>query len=126
MKKYLLGMLAIVLAIGFSAFTKAPVFADTKVFTLDSGISLTNSTAIADPTNWTYQGNSLALLCPSSSDLACSFAVDPSKVDGSNELQNVTINVVNGIEINQVQYYKVGSVTGSGSYSSSQIANRAN
>jgi hypothetical protein len=53
MKKYLLGLSAIVLAIAFSAFTRPTTFANEKFFKLRSAINLTEA-YVENIANWQY------------------------------------------------------------------------
>lgn len=71
MKKYLLGFSAIVLAIGFSAFTKPvkPAFA-THFFKFMGDPTI--SSQVLDLTKYTEENPST---CPSSTEIACSITV---------------------------------------------------
>jgi len=55
MKKYLFGLFALVLAIGFSAFTKpAKSFDDMYLFRLNVSPDITSSGVVTDPTKWDF------------------------------------------------------------------------
>ena len=123
MKKHLLGLFAIAMAIGFSAFTKIQTQSrssdsDTELF-LFSGCP-TISSEVANLSKWTYQ--SFGELCSSDFDeKACSFMVNPIFVDVNHRLQYVNITPGCGAYTG-CQFYNVVSVTAIG-YSSSKIGN---
>jgi len=80
MKKYLFGMLALVLAVGFSAFT-TPKKATTKHFVFKIAQANTSSASgVQTLTNWDYQGElnvDYFLSCDDAQrDQACELIVD--------------------------------------------------
>jgi len=82
MKKYLLGLFAVVLALGFSAFTISTKTTDTFYYfaTNDEG------TAFADPD--TYVVPQTSHLCQGNFDVYCSVQIPDSKIEfgtGSDE-----------------------------------------
>ena len=110
MKKYLFGILAIALAIGFSAFTK-PVkgtFTDV-IFTGNTA----SQTSVEDESLW-QEGTPFN--CDGTDDRACTINVDVNSLTGSSprilnsSLVTITANV--GGDAGQ---YKVASLAGTGS-----------
>ena len=85
MKRYILGILAVVIAIGTSAFTipKKPV--DMYVFqfngSVSGGYTVANEENEAN-TNWQYQGKNLSL-CGGQNEKACRVAVIDTYVDNA-------------------------------------------
>ena len=71
MKKYLLGFTAIVLAIGFSAFTNSSKSFTDRTFKLKLSVDKTSASAIQDVTNWDFAGFS----CGSGTDIPCTITV---------------------------------------------------
>jgi hypothetical protein len=123
MKKYLLGMTAIVLAIGFSAFTKPAA----KPFDL-LGFKISASDAavsgrVADNTKWVLQ--SPALDCAGQdNEIACMIFVDAQftkDVSGVTKLRTstdgspyVTITQANGDNFSTEHKYIVSQITNTG------------
>jgi hypothetical protein len=70
MKNYFFGFAAIILAIAFSAFTKAPTASYT--FKLKNGVDLTSESAIANKANWEES----AISCSGGADIPCTITVD--------------------------------------------------
>jgi len=87
MKKYLLGLFAVILAIGFSAFTKPTKKASSTDFfyAINSGVDLTDETAVENTSNWTSVLDETG--CGASTK-ACKFRSDQSS------LSNITIDAV--------------------------------
>jgi hypothetical protein len=87
MKKYSIGLAAIVFAIAFSAFTKAPNFVNYK-FELKPGVDLTSEAAVELKTNWQES----ALTC-SGSQVPCTIEVAEAftHMDGQLRVLNTTV-----------------------------------
>jgi hypothetical protein len=126
MKKYLFGMLAIVLAITFSAFKKAAPETLAYVFTLQSspistGVILANDGDFF--TNWEKTGTAVTACDISAEEKACSIVVDAkyTTTSGSDILLNFSdpddsnptkaafpMSATTGLN-NGTQYYKVNT-----------------
>jgi hypothetical protein len=105
MKKYLFGMLAIALAVGFSAFTK-PAKENSKFatyyFEFIGTPSVASDLETETSTYWRYLGTSNSVSCPTpDQDKVCVIRVDEDHIDGTN-LQNVTIIAANGASGNKI------------------------
>lgn len=100
MKKYLFGLFAVALAIGFSSFKvdKTP-FAKVVYYQLTTFADAD----VQDNANWTTTSKT----CPSGSDKACEFTVPDNQVTSGGVLQNTTIST--GSNITDV--YFVSSAT---------------
>jgi hypothetical protein len=85
MKKYFLGIVAVVLAIGFSAFKAIKFDPVTFVYTG----STTTLSELSDPTKW-VDGGSASFTCGGVDDISCSFQADAShKEPGQNYLNHL-------------------------------------
>ena len=116
MKKYLLGLSAIVLAIAFSAFTTKPV-ANERIFRLQSGVSKTSESAVQNVANWERIDPSIASCTsvPLQEDQVCEIVVSDvfytfdsgegtyslNATDPAGPGQAMTINAEAGLGSNQ-------------------------
>jgi hypothetical protein len=88
MKKYLFGILAVALAIGFSAFTKPVKTTGTVFYHFDATQGFDDPNKIEDESNWIYDG-ATGISCPESDVKACSIEVsDTYVINGTNALSS--------------------------------------
>lgn len=95
-------MLALVLAIGFSAFTK-PHFDNERVFRFTG--STTSQSAVQLESNWLYIGNleDVDLCDDLTADKACRIAVAESHTSGTLTANSTTLDQVSSIVVNANQ-----------------------
>jgi hypothetical protein len=96
MKKYLLGFLAVALAVGFSAFTNPAKKALTGyvfVYNVTTASGSYGPTAVADVANWDYLGESTNTCEELTAQVPCSFEVPANAnfLDGSHPDARVLI-----------------------------------
>jgi hypothetical protein len=84
MKRYLLGTLAIALAVGFSSFSLAKRFDTTFIYDDNQGFS---SDAVRNLQNWTIG----SLSCSNDNAKPCTFSVSSSTYVSGDHPANVTI-----------------------------------
>lgn len=105
MKKYFIGMLALVLAVGFSAFTKPAkkvAFADTKVFEFDVTIaSPTVLNDVANKANYKYIGllADVGVCDAATDDQVCRFVVDQAQLSSTPSIGSTFASVSTGFTI---------------------------
>lgn len=117
MKKYLFGFLAIVLAIGFSAFTKpTKSTANVYKFEIIPGTFTNIAGEVADEDNWRYTGRFEdesevgTLSCDEVDDEACEIGIDPQYISGTLSMGDLlslkapTVNVEEHLGVNTSKF----------------------
>lgn len=111
MKKYLFGMIAVVLAIGFSAFTKPVKTEDFYLFRYDG--SITTNHAVEDLSNWKFvaQTDQPVLCNNESNDRACEivvssdFLTDPEEMEEDSPLDQFATESLDIVQGGSSIYY---------------------
>lgn len=141
MKKYLIGSIAFISAIAFSAFRHTSQNIVGYVFEYNDAAGFTNP-AVETEGNWVYvepyDSDNAPDLCDGVNELPCKIVLAPSAVDEVNPGEFVMRTVANGYPSDDVQieastvlssqpYVLVGSTIGLASSlpSSEQVSNRA-
>lgn len=89
MKKYLLGLFALVLAVGFTAFTAKKVSAKRTAvdWVLKSGVDATDGDARIVPSNYERPSGG-SLTCTSGSNVECKIIADDADNNGQPDIPN--------------------------------------
>jgi hypothetical protein len=98
MKKYFLGIVAVVLAIGFSAFKSSKLSTVTFYY-----IGLTDLSEMQDPTKWRSDLSSGVFECNGVDEVTCSFQIDESHVESGHLNHSYTIELGSGFLISTIK-----------------------
>jgi hypothetical protein len=87
MKKHFLAIFAIVLAVGFTAFTTVDSVDRTVYYYFQFTPQLNGETDYELNTNWIYRGTSSSTPCSAGSNYVCLVKIDQTLIAGTTDIQ---------------------------------------